>query len=212
MTAVLDHRAVRTTMPRSWVRRHPLLVGLLAFVALSFVWFHGVWVDPAHRQVGQLGDPDNYIFALAWPPFAIAHHTNPFATDYLLAPGGANLMWSIPPGFGLLLWPLTVTVGPVVTYNLLATLSLGVSAWTAQLALRRFVPGELGPFVGGLFYGFSPYMAVHSIAHAMLTVAIFPPFSSCSCTRQRCGNVGNRRPPASPSAHWSRSNSRRSSR
>src|SRR5262249_57132927 len=49
------------------------------------------------------------------------------------------------------------------------------SAWTAQVALRRFVPGELGPFVGGLFYGFSPYMTAHSTGHAMLTVAVLPP-------------------------------------
>ena len=100
---------------------------------------------------------------------------NPFYSLYLIAPKGANLMWTIPPGFGVLLAPLTVTIGVVPTYNLLATLSLAFSAWTAQLALRRFAPGELGPFVGGLFYGFSPYMAAHSLGHVMLTVAILPP-------------------------------------
>ena len=105
----------------------------------------------------------------------MAHHLNPFYTTYLIAPKGANLMWTIPPGFGLLLWPLTKTIGLIVTYNLLATLSLAFSAWTAQLALRRFVPGELGPVVGGLFYGFSPYMAAHSLGHVMLTVAVLPP-------------------------------------
>ena len=157
------------------MERHARLVGLVLFVALAFVWFASVWSDPAHRHAGQLGDPDAYIFALAWPPFAVAHHMNPFFSTYLLAPTGANLMWSIPPGFGLLLWPLTAIFGPVFTYNVLATLSLACSAWTAQLALRRFVPGEIGPFVGGLFYGFSPYMLVHSTAHTMLTVAILPP-------------------------------------
>ena len=29
--------------------------------------------------------------------------------------------------------------------------------------------------MGGLFYGFSPYMAAHSLGHAMLTVAVLPP-------------------------------------
>jgi hypothetical protein len=166
---------VRSARNDSWLERHARLVGLLVFVALSFLWFASVWSDPTHRHAGQLGDPDAYIFAIAWPPFAMAHHMNPFFSTYLLAPTGANLMWSIPPGFGLLLWPLTATLGPVFSYNVLATLSLAFSAWTAQLALRRFVPGELGPFAGGLFYGFSPYMTVHSAAHAMLTVAILPP-------------------------------------
>ena len=162
-------------MSRSWVERHARLLGFCVFVVISFAWFAKVWADPVHRHAGVAGDPDAYIAALAWPPFAIAHHMNPFYSVYLAAPKGANLMWTIPPGFGVLLAPLTVTIGVVPTYNLLATLSLAFSAWTAQLALRRFAPGELGPFVGGLFYGFSPYMAAHSLGHVMLTVAILPP-------------------------------------
>ncbi len=158
-----------------WLSRHARAVGLLTFVALSFLWFARTWVDPAHRHAGMAGDPEASIFTLAWRPFAVLHHLNPLHTTYLLHPVGANLMWTIPPGFGLLLWPLTATLGVVPTYNLLATLSVAASAWCAQLALRRFVPGELGPFVGALFYGFSPYMTAHSTAHAMLTVAVLPP-------------------------------------
>jgi hypothetical protein len=155
--------------------RHSRSAGLLAFAVLSFLWFARTWVDPAHRHTGITGDPEAYIFTLAWPPFAVQHHLNPLLTTYLVHPDGANLMWTIPPGFGLLLWPLTTTIGVVPTYNLLATLSLAASAWCAQLALRRFAPGELGPFVGALFYGFSPYMTAHSTVHAMLTVAVLPP-------------------------------------
>ena len=158
-----------------WHGRRGRVLGLVTFVALSFFWFSSTWADPLHRHAGSIGDPESYLFALLWPPFAVTHHMNPFSTTYLLAPKGANLMWTVPPGFGLLLWPLTATIGPVLTYNLLATLSLGLSAWTAQLALRRFVPGEFGPFSGGLFYGFSPYMATHSTAHVMLTMAVLPP-------------------------------------
>jgi hypothetical protein len=168
--------SVSTTGTRfEWLARHARSVGLLAFVGLSFLWFARTWVDPAHRHAGISGDPEAYIFALAWPPFALTHHLNPLFTTYLIHPDGANLMWTIPPGFGLLLWPLTATIGVIPTYNLLATLSISASAWCAQLTLRRFAPGELGPFVGALFYGFSPYMTAHSTAHAMLTVAVLPP-------------------------------------
>src|SRR5262245_854716 len=159
----------------AWLARHARSAGLLAYVVLAFLWFARTWVDPAHRHAGVAGDPEAYLFALAWPPFAVMHQLNPLFTTYLIHPDGANLMWTIPPGFGLLLWPFTATLGVVPTYNLLATTSLAASAWCAQLALRRFAPGELGPFVGALFYGFSPYMTAHSTAHAMLTVAILPP-------------------------------------
>jgi Glycosyltransferase family 87 len=162
-------------MSVAFVRRHARSLGLLTFTVLAFAWFARTWVDPFHRQAGTAGDPQAGIFSLAWPPYAVTHLMNPSYTTYLLAPKGANLMWTSPPGFGLLLWPLIAIVGPLVTYNLLATLSLAVSGWTAQLALRRFVPGELGPFVGGMFYGFSPYMAAHSLGHPALTLAIMPP-------------------------------------
>src|SRR4051794_31794418 len=171
-----QHVTVRTSRARApWYRRHARALGFVAYAVLSFIWFGETWMNPLHRHVGVIGDPESYMFAIAWPPFAVTHHMNPFYTTWLLAPKGANLMWTVPPGFGLLLWPFTKTLGIILTYNLFATLTLAFSAWTAQLALRRFVPGELGPFAGGLFYGFSPYMAAHSLGHAMLTMAILPP-------------------------------------
>src|SRR5579862_702619 len=86
--------------PRSWLHRHARLAGLLTFVALSFVWFARTWVDPVHRHAGLAGDPESYMFALAWPRFALQHGLSPFYTSYLVAPHGANLMWTVPPGFG----------------------------------------------------------------------------------------------------------------
>jgi hypothetical protein len=167
--------AATTPARPPWCERHARALGFLGYTALAFIWFHATWADPRHRHAGVIGDPESYMFALAWPRYAVTHHMNPFSTTWLLAPKGANLMWTVPPGFGLLLWPLLSALGLVVTYNVLATMSLAFSAWTAQLALRRFVPGELGPLIGGLFYGFSPYMAAHSLAHVMLTMVILPP-------------------------------------
>jgi hypothetical protein len=76
---------------------------------------------------------------------------------------------------GLLLAPVTLLWGPVLTYNILLTVAVGGSAWTAYLAVRRFVPSHLAAAAGGLVYGFSPYMRAESLGHVNLTLVLLPP-------------------------------------
>jgi hypothetical protein len=63
---------------------------------------------------------------------------------------------------GLLLSPLTLRFGPVLTFNVLVTLAYGLSAWSAYLAIHRYVPSHGAATCGGLVYGFSPAMIGHS--------------------------------------------------
>jgi len=44
----------------------------------------------------------------------------------------------------------------VVSYNVLVTLGIALSAWFGFLAARRFIDGRAWCFVAGLVYGFSP--------------------------------------------------------
>ena len=69
------------------------------------------------------------------------------------------------PLVGLLVAPLEEIAGSFLTFNVVTTLALALSAWTCYLALRRWVGGFAGPFIGGLLYGFSPFMAAHSLGH-----------------------------------------------
>src|SRR5205823_3527182 len=83
---------------------------------------------------------------------------------YLDYPAGANLTWSgLFPLPALILSPLTLWLGPVVSYNLLATLALALSAWTGFLAVRRYVPSAAAATIGGLLYGFSPALVAHAL-------------------------------------------------
>jgi hypothetical protein len=115
------------------------------------------------------------VWALQWPAFAISHGQNPFYSHYLIAPQGSNLTWTISTSPGILLAPFVSLLGPVVVYNLMATLSLALSAWCAQLAIYRLVPSRFPAFVGGLLFGFSPYMMGHAWGHVSITLAFFPP-------------------------------------
>ncbi len=126
--------------------------------------------------MGFAGDLEQFIWFTAWPPYAITHGLNPLTTTFLNTPSGANLMWNtaitLP---ALVLTPVTLTLGPIFSYNLLGTLALGLSAWTASIAIHRFVPSRIGSLVGGLLFGFSPYMAPHATAHLMLVLVLLLP-------------------------------------
>jgi hypothetical protein len=140
------------------------LLPLALFLGLAVVLLGSTWASPASRTLGAgVGDPGLFIWFLRWTPFAVAHRIPPFASDYLNHPDGINLMWNTwLPLPGLVLAPLTMLLGPVLTFNVLLTLAYGLSAWSAYLAIHRYVPSHAAAACGGLVYGFSPAMIGHS--------------------------------------------------
>src|SRR5205085_3329535 len=149
---------------------------LLFYTALAFLLFWQVWSSPGHRSLSSSADPDQTMWFLGWTRFALSHQHNPLFSDFLDYPHGVNLMWNTSVLFpGALLSPVTSWQGPVVAYNLLITLSLPLSSWCAYLAIGRWVQGRIAAVVGGLVYGFSPYMMAQALAHVNLTLAFAPP-------------------------------------
>ena len=149
---------------------------LLAFTMLARTWLGG---DLSRRLAGGGGDPLGFIWFLAWLPHALEHGQSPLFSHVLMTPAGANLMNSTPiPLAALLLWPLTALAGAVASYDLLATLALGLSAWTAQLALARLTHRRAIAWVGGAIYGFGGYMDGQATAHVNLLIAVFPPLAA----------------------------------
>lgn len=137
---------------------------LSAFLGLAVLLLGSTWASPTDRTLGAgVGDPGLFTWFLRWTPFALGRRISPFVSDYLNHPDGINLMWNTwLPLPGLLLSPLTLAFGPVLTLNVLLTLAYGLSAWSAYLAIRRYVPNHGAAACGGLVYGFSPAMVGHS--------------------------------------------------
>jgi len=149
--------------PRRLRARWPQLATLLGFLTLAVLLLGSTWTSPTDRTIkAGVGDPGVFIWFLRWTPFAVTRHISPFYSDYLNHPYGVNLMWNTwVPLPGLLLSPLTLTFGPVLTLNVLLTLAYGLSSWSAYLAIRRYVPSHLAAAAGGLVYGFSFTMQGH---------------------------------------------------
>ena len=152
------------------------LPALLAYLGLAVSLFASTWRSPAVRNIGGSGDPPMIMWFLHWTPWALADGRTPFVTDHIGFPGGVNLLWNttmfLP---GLVLAPVTAAFGAVVTYNTFVTANVALSAWCAFLAFRFFVARPWVAFVGGLVYGFSPYMMAQLAEHPNLTAAYLPP-------------------------------------
>ena len=104
-------------------------------------------------------DPNVYTWFYAWWPQALLDGANPFVTDAIFVPEGYNLTWvTAVPGPSLLLAPVTLALGPVVTYNVIGLAAPALAAWTAFLLCRHLTASTAPALVGGYIFGFSPYM------------------------------------------------------
>ncbi len=124
-------------------------------------------------------DPDftQAMWFMAWVPHAIGHGLNPLFSNAIYVPRGVNLMDSASsPLLGLFTAPFALVVNPVVRANLLLLLAMPVSATAGFAVFRRWQVWMPAAALGGLIYGFSPYMVGETLYHVELTFLPLPPF------------------------------------
>src|SRR2546426_1097550 len=172
--------------------RQPVTASIVYLLSSLLLFGLPVLADPAHMYVGSHVDPDPKFFfwALSWWPHALAHGLNPLWTHAVWGPHGYNLAWATgAPGPSLLVSPLTLAAGPVVSYNLLALLACPLAAWSAFL-LCRHVTGRFAPsLLGGYLFGFSTYMLGHVGIHVNLELVFPVPLAVYLVLRRLDGSI-----------------------
>ncbi len=145
---------------------------------LALVLWSGAWAGGAstHTLCG-CGDPALFLWFFQWPATAVAHLHNPFYSTALFHPGGINLLAQTSVlGLSLPLVPVTWLFGPVASLNVAATLAPALTAFFTFLALRHWVSYLPAAFIGGLLYGFSPFvLASLQFAHLMTAALMLLP-------------------------------------
>ena len=150
----------------------------LAYLLLGFVLWVQAWADGAtsHTLCG-CGDPALFLWFFQWPATALAHGHSPFYSTALFHPTGVNLLSQTSVmGESLPLVPVTWIWGPVASLNVAATVTPALTAFFAFLVLRRWAPWTPAAFLGGLLYGFSPFvLASLEFAHLMTAALMLIP-------------------------------------
>jgi hypothetical protein len=151
------------------------LLVFAAYLILSLIFFARIL--PGHffdYYVGRDTDPSLYMWSIAWWPYVLHHHVHPFLTRLIWAPYGLNLAWvTCLPLLGIVAMPMTTTLGPLATYNLIALLLPPMAAFSAFLLCRRLSDSSLPALLGGFLFGFSPYVIGQILSHLNL-ILIFP--------------------------------------
>lgn len=164
-------------MKRASTRDRYGLSALGIYLALSILFFgRGLIGHFTTRHVGKaVGDPAVVAWFLQWLAHAAVHGINPFYTNVLWAPASFNLAWTTwMPLVGFLLLPLTQTLGPVASLNVLLLASLPLACWSA-FVLYRYVTGSWwASLIGGYLFGFSGYMLYYLWEGDPLLLLVFP--------------------------------------
>jgi hypothetical protein len=174
----------------------PVLQGLLALAVYLAAWLPtGAYELTAHLTTQLLDtrsmDPSFYIWTLRWWPYAIAHMISPLRTTLIGLPSGFNLAWvtTVPP-ISLLASPLTETIGPTASFNLLVVIAMPVTAWAAFVFCRRLTRQFWPSLVGGAVFGFSAYEVSHTSAGQLdLTFGLLVPLIGYLVLLWRDGSI-----------------------
>ena len=185
-TETFSHASVpdEATHPNATAHRFLYIVVYVILACLVFApvapW-NGSFVPagPLSGGLGQ-GDPSLMTWFLGWNAFALTHGHNIFFTNYLFSSQGTGVFsFNSIPLLGILAAPITLKLGPVVALNVLIRLAFAASATSMFLVLSSWCKRSYA-FLGGLLYGFSPYIITQSVNHLNLTfLALLPPIVWC---------------------------------
>jgi hypothetical protein len=178
-------RSATDVPTRRW--RGDLVVYGVFVVGAVLVMGH-LWVDPGGRLLRDNGsDQELFEWMLAHTAHAVTHGQNPFFSYHLELPDGVNLLANTAVALlGLVVAPVTLTLGPAVAFALVGTLNLAATAgaWYHVLS-RHLVSSRVAAFVAAALCGFGPGMISQATGHLQMTSQFLVPFIAWQLARLR---------------------------
>jgi hypothetical protein len=151
-----------------------LVVAVYLVLSIGVNW--DLWSGGLARSAEGGPDADANIWYFEWAYHSIAHGLNPFYSNAINYPYGLNLLSNTSSLLlGALATPVTALWGPLAAFNLMCTLAFGASALAGYFFVRHWVKNDTIAFLGGLLYGFSPYMVGQGRGHLNLSFVALPP-------------------------------------
>lgn len=131
----------------------------VGYLAVSLIIWASVLPHFRSATTCGCGDAALTLWVIKWPAYALSHGLNPFYSSKLFYPHGINMVPNSL-ALGMATAPVTWVFGPVASLNLIDLLSPPLSALAMFWLLRRWTSWAPAAFVGGLFFGFSPFVLV----------------------------------------------------
>jgi hypothetical protein len=165
----------RHAAPRSGTGATALVVGIYLVLAVLANW--NAWTTGATKALQPSQDPKLNAWLVAWTPFAVTHGVNPLFSHWVNVPYGANYAANVAiPLLGIVASPITAIWGPVAAINFLISLAFFSSAIAGYCFVRHWTTWRPAAFLGGLLFGFSPYVVAEGMAHVHTMFVCLIPF------------------------------------
>ena len=157
----------KTALRRFWAE---LLVLALYFILTLTMLFPFSVLRIGSSLIGGGGDAWQGLWNLWWVKQSLFSLANPFKTNYVFYPNGADLyIHSLSPAAGFLSIPLQTTIGLIATYNCLVILSFVLGGYGAYRLSYYITSNKMASFFSGLVFGFSSYhLLVRAFGHLNL--------------------------------------------
>jgi hypothetical protein len=177
-------RVVRVSTPPSAGSGRNHVVAFLICIVLAVIFTLPGSLHPRSVLLGYSGDNFQHAWFLWHFAKAVVAGQNPFYTNLIFYPNQVNLAWSTTdPLAGALALPLSLAAGPLVAYNLSLILQLALGAFFARLLCLRICRNEAAALVGGIVFGFSPFLLAHALGHLSLVTAFPIPLYALALAR-----------------------------
>ncbi|MEH1017271.1 hypothetical protein V6U90_29785 [Micromonospora sp. CPCC 206060] len=160
------------------ITSHRRDVTALASFALLAGWVTlRLWRHPGHGVRANPTDQAQFEWMLAHGARVVTRLAYPFVTYQMNVPDGVNLMANTSVlAISLPLSPLTLTLGPQVSFNVFLTLALAGTATSWYLVLsRQFLRSRAAAWVGAVFCAFAPGMVSHANGHPNIVAQFLVP-------------------------------------
>ncbi len=163
----------------SFTRGNVMATGLVVvtYLLLAILANWNAWTTGASRALQGSQDPKLNAWLVGWTPFAVSHGLNPFFSSWVNVPYGVNYSANVGiPVLGIIASPITALWGPVAASNFLISLAFFGSAIGGYCFVRHWTTWRPAAFLGGLLFGFSPYIVAEGIAHIHTMFVCLVPF------------------------------------
>jgi hypothetical protein len=155
------------------VTRFRIFASAAAFylVASIGLWW-GVWTThPSTVTTCGCGDAARFLWFFEWPTFALTNGHSLLYSQWMFHPSGINLLNDTSVlALSVVLTPVTLLFGPIAAMNVALALAPVLSALAMFALLRRWVTWMPAAVLGGLLYGFSPFL-ITELAYNQLNIA-----------------------------------------
>ncbi|MFI1014279.1 dolichyl-phosphate beta-glucosyltransferase [Streptomyces sp. NPDC020965] len=159
------------------IRRTDVLIATL-FLLCSFLLYRDLWADLDRGYLADAGqDQNQWEWFFRVTADNVTALRNPLFTTLQNFPDGVNLMANtVMLGLSVPLTPVTLLLGPTVTWALVLTVGLAATAvsWYWLIA-RRLVANRWAAAVGAAVAAFAPPMISHGNAHPNFLVLFMIP-------------------------------------